>query len=119
MTPSKAEIDSLLIDVRKSYRLLHNYQRLVLDSLKYIGNQLNMPYRGGWTIFCGNQARNGKGCLDQWAWDWLGMYAYEFRFDLRHDNDRGIEIPEGDFVTVAASVISDTGYFEEPEAHPD
>lgn len=119
MTPSPSEISSLLTDVRKSYRLLHDYQRLILDSLKYVGTQLNIPYRGGWTIFCGNQTRNGRGDLDKWAWDWLGMYAYEFRFDLRHDNNRGLDIPEHDFVTIAASVISDTGYYHVAEDHPD
>ncbi|MGJ8641769.1 MAG: hypothetical protein ACSHX9_00045 [Luteolibacter sp.] len=116
MSPSPAETSSLLADVRKSYRLLHDYQRLILDSLKYVGNQLDIPYCAGWTVFSDGQPRNGKGVLDNWAWDWLGMYAYEFRFDYSHLNPRGIPVKEGEHIGFSATVFPDTGFYEGKEA---
>ncbi|MDQ8192445.1 hypothetical protein [Roseibacillus persicicus] len=117
MTPSNAEYSSLLSDVRQSYRLLHDYQRLILDSLKYIGNQLNMPYRGGSSRFSKEQPGKGKGELGNYGWDWLGMYAYEFRFEYRHGNRRGIPLDKGQSVTLTATVFSDTGYYQNEETH--
>lgn len=78
MNPAPQET---LRNVRHAYRLLHDYQRLVLDSLKFIGNQLGFHYRGGWNKYCGGAPRDGKGSLDNWAWDWLGLYFYEFHFE--------------------------------------
>lgn len=112
MSPSPAETSSLLADVRKSYRLLHDYQRLILDSLKYVGNKLDIPYCAGWTVFCDGQPRNGKGSLGNWAWDWLGMYAYEFRFNYHHGNPRGIPVNENEHIGFSATVFPDTGYYE-------
>lgn len=118
MNPTQPELTALLTDVRKSYRLLHDYQRLILDSLCYLGHQLDIPYRGGWTGFSGAQPREGKGSLQNWSWDWLGMYHYEFRFDLRAGNHRRIDIPENEYVTLCARVINDTGFYEVSEDNP-
>jgi len=78
MNPAPQEI---LKNVRHAYRLLHDYQRLVLDSLQFIGNQLGFHYRGGWNKYCNGAPRDGKGDLKNWAWDWLGLYFYEFHFE--------------------------------------
>ena len=122
MSSTNTDYSSLLSDVRKSYRLLHDYQRLTLDSLKYIGTQLDIPFCAGWTRFSGGQPKNattGVQGLDNWAWDWLGMYAYEFRFYYQHGNVRQIPVEVGQYVTLSASVFSDTGHFQTEENHKD
>jgi len=70
----------ILVDVRKSYRLLHDYQRLVMDACSFVGNQLGLEYAGGHQKLSNTPPQYGKGKLDLWAWDWLGMVAYEMHF---------------------------------------
>lgn len=77
MNPAPQET---LRDVRHAYRLLHDYQRLIIDSLRFIGIQLGFQYAGGWCRFCDGSPRQGGGNLKNWAWDWLGLYFHEFRF---------------------------------------
>lgn len=93
--------NDIFIDVRKSYRLLHDYQRMVLDVLKFIGEQLEIPYSGGWCKYSDAAPRNGKGYLDNWAWDWLGLIFYEFQF-VKEEQD-------GTFLRLAALHMPDTG----------
>lgn len=114
MKPSAQPIDEALLDVRKAYRLIHDYQRMTLDVVKYIGQQLGMTYAGGSPKFSDASPRPGKGSLDFWAWDWLNLVLYEFRFTQGSAKGRG--------VTLSILLISDTGYFssgEEPREEPD
>lgn len=80
MNPSPEET---LRNVRNAYRLLHDYQRLVLDSVSFIGTSLGFDYDGGWHKFSDGAPRDGRGSLDLWAWDWLGLYCYEFHFQRK------------------------------------
>jgi hypothetical protein len=48
--------------------------------MKYISKRFNIPYSGGWSKFSGSSPKDGKGSLDNWAWDWLNLYLYEFHF---------------------------------------
>lgn len=97
------KIDQALLDVRKAYRLLHDYQRMVIDAVNYIGKQLNVVYVGGWPRYSDASPRAGRGELDSWAWDWLNMMFYEFHFER--------QIEEGKHLRLSLLLISDTGYF--------
>ena len=103
MNSSIAKIDEALLDVRKAYRLLHDYQRMALDAIGYIGKQLDMTYFGGFAKFSDTTPREGKGGLDFWAWDWLNMMEYEFHFTQ--------DIDGGTVLRLSILLISDTGYF--------
>ncbi|MBU2526819.1 MAG: hypothetical protein KKC03_09490 [Bacteroidetes bacterium] len=95
------ELKNSLIEVRKAYRLLYDYQKKVLDLVQFIGSEYGRSYNGGYSKYCNVAPRNGKGSLDQWAWDWLNMYYYEFNF---HD------VENKSYFSVL--LISDTGFYE-------
>lgn len=103
MKPSTPEIEAVLVDVRRAYRLLHDYQRMVLDAVDYLAKQLGMNYRGGWPKFSDASPKPGKGGLDFWSWDWLNMVFYEFHFGSPLQ-------PEG-YPRMSVLLISDSGYF--------
>lgn len=90
---------NVLLEVRKAYRLLYQYQRRILDLMKYIGNAYQCSYKGGYTKFSNVSPRNGTGKLTNWAWDWLSMYYYEFHF-------------ESNKCKFSVFLLNDTGYFE-------
>ena len=110
MSTISHDIDAALLDVRKAFRLLHNYQRLALDAAKYIGTQLGFRYGGGWSRFSWHGPKNGKGKLENWAWDWLNMMWYEFYFEP--------EAAGKEPFYFSLWLVSDTGYFasEDPAA---
>lgn len=99
-----SEIKNTLLDVRKSYRLLHDYQRSILDLVSFIGGKFGFDYQGGYVKFGSESPRNGKGTLKEWSWDWLNLYYYEFHF-----NDKVVDNNK-----LAFSIIHmpDSGYFE-------
>ncbi|MBK1829602.1 hypothetical protein JIN77_02605 [Verrucomicrobiaceae bacterium R5-34] len=66
-------------DVRKAYRLLHDYQRMVMDAVAYIGKQLTLDHQEGFPKYS-SKTKYGRDSLQRWAWDWLGMMFYEFHF---------------------------------------
>lgn len=103
MNPSLPNIEATLLEVRKAYRLLHDYQRLVLDAVDYVGKQLGFTYAGGYPKFSSASPGQGRGKLGCWAWDWLNMILYEFHF-TRTGN-------EGKLWRFSLLLISDTGYF--------
>lgn len=98
------DFDSVFLDVRRAYRLLYLYQRRVMDVMKFIGNQLSLRYAGGWCQYSGPTPRNGKGSLDNWAWDWLNMYLYEFNFASRLVDNKEIRF--------SVFLVSDTAVFD-------
>lgn len=95
------ELKNSLIEVRKAYRLLYDYQKKVLDLIQFIGSEFGRSYNGGYSKYCNVTPRNGKGSLNNWAWDWLNMYYYEFNFHIEKDRD---------YFSVV--LISDTGFYE-------
>jgi len=102
MIASKKNIADALTDVRKAYRILHNYQRAALDAANYLGSQLGFEYRGGYPLFSDCAPKDGKGKLENWSWDWLNLVFYDFHFVKRIDNqDQNLSI----------WLFSDTGYF--------
>jgi hypothetical protein len=68
---------NLSLEVRKSYRLLFDYQRRILDLMKFIGETYNVSFKKGRPLFSGK----GSNSLTNWSWDWLNMYCYDFRFE--------------------------------------
>jgi len=101
---STLEVENILIDVRKAYRLLYDYQRKVLDLMKYIGVLTSRRYEGGWCKFSQPSPRDGKGSLDNWAWDWLNLYTYEFWFGNKKIN--------GNEIQLSVWLVSDTGFHD-------
>jgi hypothetical protein len=98
-----AEPSQVFLDVRKAYRLLHDYQRMALDATNYIGKQLGLPYVGGWPKFSDASPKAGKGELDYWSWDWLNLVLYECHFSKVPMGTPGLKF--------SVLLISDTGYF--------
>lgn len=100
------DVQQALADVRRSYRTLYTYQRMVLDLGRYVGQRLSLQYGGGWSKFSNTSPRGGKGSFDNWAWDWLNMYFYEFYFSLplKGDSELGFSV----------FIVSDTGYWDSP-----
>jgi len=99
------ELKNSLIEVRKAYRLLYDYQKKVLDLVNFIGSEFGRTYNGGYPKYCNVTPRNGKGSLKNWAWDWLNMYYYEFNF-------------HNDTVKFSIVLISDTGFYESITENP-
>ena len=95
------ELENSLAEVRKAYRLLYDYQKKVLDLVKFIGSEFGRSYSGGHPQFSNASPRNGKGNLSLWAWDWLNMYYYEFTFHNPNENN---------FFSII--LLSDSGYFD-------
>lgn len=101
---NKVEFSQSLIEVRKAYRLLYLYQSRVLNLMKFIEQSFDMKYNGGWSWFSDNTPREGKGTLDNSAWDWLNMYFYEFNFQLGQRTDSE--------TSFAILLLSDTGIYD-------
>lgn len=95
----------ILVQIRKAYRLLFDYQAKLLGLVKYVGGNFGYSYRGGYPKFSGNQPRLGQGNLDNWAWDWLNLYFHEFHFGEKAD-------AVGNKLTFAVFVLIDDGYFQ-------
>jgi len=104
MTNNKKQVEDALIEVRKAYRLLYTYQRRVMDIMQFIGDQVSRSYHGGFSKFSNTAPREGRGSLDNWAWDWLNMYCYEFHF--------GDKFIEEDTITFSVWLVSDTGCYD-------
>ena len=103
MTPIPHQLDNALTDVRRAFRLLHDYQRLAMDAAAYIGRQLGLPYAGGWHKYGKATPRDGGGNLSLSAWDWLPMMLHEFYFQQ--------PLPDGGKLLFSILLISDTGFF--------
>jgi hypothetical protein len=100
---SDKNIENAFLDVRNAYRLLHDFQRMVLDAVAFIGSQFGLTYDGGWPKFSATTPRGGHGKLDCWAWDWLNLMQYEFYFFR--------ELGRGKELWFSVILVSDTGYF--------
>jgi hypothetical protein len=86
-TVSPNELEEIFIDVRKAYRLLYLYQRRVLDTIGFISSTLSKPYVEGHTLFSNSHKNQKQIHFHQWAWDWLPMFCYEFKFAVEEIKD--------------------------------
>ncbi len=105
MTTSN-DFGNALVDVRKAYRLLFLYQKRVMELVQFMGDTLSFNYKGGWSWFSANTPSKGKGSLENWAWDWLNMYFYEFNFSSKEINKNKINF--------SILLQSDTGFPSSP-----
>lgn len=97
--------NDLLLQIRKAYRLLFDYQTKLLGLVKYIGGRFGYNYEGGYPKFSGNGPREGKGNLERWSWDWLNLYFHEFHFSAKVNAN-------GDKLSFAVFILIDDGYFQ-------
>ncbi|UYZ58062.1 hypothetical protein [Hymenobacter latericus] len=105
---TQEDLAAVALDVRKAYRLLYLFQSRVMDTVKFIAEQLGRNYHGGWCWFSNVTPRDGRGSLDNWAWDWLNMYHYEFFL--------GEELVGEHRIRLAVVLQSDTGFYDQAGA---
>lgn len=96
-------IEPDLLQVRKAYRLLYDYQARVLDLVSYCGSRMKFSYYGGWAQFSDSTPKNGKGYLDLWSWDWLNMYCYQFKFKTQKLGENTLDL--------SIFIVSDDGFY--------
>src|SRR5690242_3337576 len=73
----------VFLNVRKAYRLLHDYQLMVRDGVGYVLAQLDLdPGAGGGRAKFAGDARAGYRYLSDSSWTWLPMMGWEF-FSLK------------------------------------
>ena len=73
------QLNNTLIEVRKAYRLLFDYQDRIKNLVSFIGGHFDFNFVEGYPVFSAN-AKSGKSVkLEHWAWDWLSMYFYHFK----------------------------------------
>jgi hypothetical protein len=96
--------ENTLLEVRKAYRLLFDYQARVLDLISFISGSFGFDYNGGYPKFSNSGPNNGRGNLGLWAWDWLNMYYYEFNFQPK--------VVDKDKLYFSIFILNDTGFFQ-------
>jgi hypothetical protein len=103
MNPPSASSEDIFLNVRKAYRLLHDYQQMVIDAIRYIGSQLDIAEWGGTAQFAGD-ARSSYRYMDQSSWDWLPMMGWCFHFVK--------PLEDNEWLSLSFLIISDTGFIE-------
>jgi len=73
-------IDDILIEVRKAYRLLYVFNERIFDLMKYIESAFEMEFGGGRSMFTADTPNSWKGKFENWTWDYFNLYFYEFYF---------------------------------------
>ncbi|MCY1660411.1 hypothetical protein [Chryseobacterium sp. SL1] len=97
-------LNDTLIEVRKAYRLIYDYQKRILDLISFIKGRYDFIYLGGFSKFSNVSPRNGSGDLKSWSWDWLNLYYYDFHFQKK--------IIDKDDIRFSIFLMSDSGYFD-------
>lgn len=99
-----SNLKNSLIEVRKAYRFLFDFQSRVLDLISFISTKIGLNYDGGFIKFSARTPGNGSGNFQLWAWDWLNFYFYEFHFKKQAIDE--------DTVNFSIFLICDSGYFD-------
>ncbi len=112
----ETELKNALVEVRKAYKLLHEYQRRVLDIALFVNTKIidltattlslnNKHY--WWPWFSNSAIKKGHAILSNthWAWDWLGLYMFEVGCDNQNKGSNH-------HIKFACLVITDTAYFK-------
>ncbi len=118
---NKEELAQAMCDVRKSHRIIYEYQRRVLDLMRYISNKYGIQNKiAGRKLFCdpirkylGYSVEYPKANLklpeNMWAWDFLYSYVFEFYFgttvEKKIKKEYGLSVVQ----------VSDSGYFASEE----
>lgn len=98
---SNTTVLDVFINVRNAYRLLHDYQQMVIDAVRYIGSQFDIPEWASQSAFAGD-ALSSYRYLKQSAWDWLPMMSAVFHFTK--------PISGTGHLSLSILVVSDTGF---------
>ncbi|AIY12558.1 hypothetical protein [Cellulophaga baltica] len=93
--------DNPLLEVRKAYRLLFDYQSRILDLMKFIEQTYNIPFFKGYPKFSGRGSNN----LTNSSWDWLNMYYYAFHYSSE------LKKPEPK-IYLSVFLLNDSGFFQ-------
>ena len=97
---TREELSKALVEVRKEYRLIYQFQDQILKLINYIGSFYGLKYYGWWQKFSGKLPTQHKSIKpDRWAWDWLPMYYSEFIF-------------QGEGFAFSIILAPDTGWFD-------
>ena len=72
--------DELTLDLRRAYRLVHGYQRAVLDLSRTIGAELDLEFYFWEPKRQGRPARGTTQPADNYAWDMLPLYNAAFTY---------------------------------------
>lgn len=100
---TQSELQLFLLNSRKSFRNLFIYIERIKDTIRYIDSiLLGHNFRTGHTQFSNIAKDNSGARLDNWAWDWLPMYAYEFHFGVNPNNN----------ISFSIFIIADTGFYD-------
>lgn len=111
MNSPLASANDVFLNVRKAYRLLHDYQQMVINAVRYIVRQLDMPEFGGEAKFAGDASAGYRYLEKNASWDWLPMIGWCFHCVRPLGKD--------DWVSLSFVIISDTGFFEADPAIDD
>ena len=101
MNSSTTSTPDVFLNVRRAYRLLNDYQQMVIDSVRYKGAQLDIQEWGSEPIFAGDASR-GYRYLWQPAWDWLPMMWGCFHFQKQLGDN---------YISLTFMALGDTGCF--------
>jgi hypothetical protein len=107
----KNNIENGILQIRKAYRLLFDYQTRILDLMSYIEGKTDFSFHSGWPLYSYASPKKGKGSLNLWSWDWLNFYYYHFHF--------GSIKKEGNAFYFGITHMADTGFFESQSQNPD
>ncbi|WP_312175471.1 hypothetical protein [Chryseobacterium sp.] len=94
------QLNNTLLNVRKAYRLLFEYQDRIKNLIAFIGGHYDFEFREGYPVFSAHAKNGTRVNLDHWAWDWLGMYFYHFKFAPKND------------ITFSIFILNDSGYYD-------
>lgn len=107
-TTNNEQLTNALIDVRRAFRLLHQYQKHVLSLIRFIQGEVRCYNQGkvqrynycrGRRHFIspiglkkGGDYANLDVRWDMWGWDYLYGYLYEYYFDALESDEHQIWI---------------------------
>jgi len=103
MNESTTTPNDVFLNVRKAYRLLHDYQQMVIDGVRYVATQLDIEPNVGCARFA-EDAKSGWRYLNSPSWDWLPMMVWEFHFVKATS--------ENQVLSLSVFIASDTGYYD-------
>ncbi|MBE7646761.1 hypothetical protein F7644_12300 [Tenacibaculum finnmarkense genomovar ulcerans] len=109
---NKEDLKQTLLNVRKSHRLIKEYQERMLNLVFYIKEQFMMSQIRGERRFCASLStyKSGYGKLKVWKemWGWDFLYSYEFEYYFGIDSTR----INGKEFSLSIFQISDTGHYK-------
>jgi len=109
MTVNTYSIEKVFVDVRRAFRLLHQYHRVLQDIAEVVTDTFNLEPYSRWTY--GNYPQSKTDLRGRKAWDFLPFYDVALLYFPRHlqhscyDKDHR----EGDWM-MELDFVADTSY---------